>query len=90
MTKKVNISLAAELFDDYSEVVPVFGQGCNYITGYGVENMTIFIEACVEIDDDEKDEIEEKTFECQYESMARTCNIRAYNGIDLISSDYSE
>lgn len=67
----------SEVFDDLAEVVEIFGQGCNYPTGKGVNGFQVDFEVIAV-----KDEAV-KAFYVVFQSDDRTDNIKAYSGIEM-------
>lgn len=67
-------------------------KGCNYRTKFGVSGLIVLIDTSVEMNNNANYYFEKEKslhhFTCQYESERRTDNIRAYNGVDMESSEY--
>ena len=70
--------LKTESFTDNAEVVSIYGQGCSYETKKGVDGFQIDFD--IEVTND-KEEIQE--FHVVYQSMERSCNMMAYNGVEM-------
>lgn len=87
MTNIVKITTSVnEIYDDDAYITEVFGQGCNYRTKFGVNCFIVTLDVKVSSSMDDKIH----NFTCQYESEDRFNNIKAYNGVDMESSDYGE
>lgn len=81
-SKTIHIKASVSLrLDSEACISEIYGQGCNYRTKFGVSNLIVLIGASVEMNN------KAYNFICRYENEARTDNIRAYNGIDMESSD---
>lgn len=66
-----------EIFDDFAEMVPVFGQGCNYPTGNGVNGYHVTAQVDVTHGG------EARSFTLVLQSEERTDNIQAYSGYEM-------
>ena len=73
--------LNQETFTDYAQVVDIFGQGCNYPTKKGVEGFQVDFD--IEVTNDTG---ETQQFHVVYQSLERSDNIMAYNGVEMTAA----
>ena len=81
-TDKAMIKILSELVNcDYAELVEIFGQGCNYPTGRGVEGFE------VQFDVEAMNNLgKTRCYTVVYQSKERTDNMRAYNGYEMATA----
>lgn len=84
--------LKTETFVDAAEIVPKYGQGCNYETGKCVEGFQVDFDIKVSLKSGES-----KQFHIVFQSLDRSDNLRAYSSSEMstagkygCSSDESE
>ncbi|WP_128080759.1 hypothetical protein [Salinivibrio costicola] len=69
-----------ETCDDFAEIVDVYGQDCNNPTGKGVEGFQVDFDVLAIKGD------KEKSFHIVFQTMERSDNLRAYNGIEMATA----
>jgi hypothetical protein len=77
MTKNTFVILSVEKYTDYAKIAEVYGQGCNYVTKLGIDGFQV----------DFLVKINEEKFNISFQTIERTDNIRAYNGVEMALSD---
>lgn len=79
-TKKGNSLeiLKTETFVDYAEIVPKYGQGCNYETGKCVEGFQVDFDINVTLKSGNS-----KNFHIVFQSLDRSDNMRAYGSCEM-------
>lgn len=75
-----SITFSGENFTDFARIVPIYGQGCSYPTGYGVDGFQVNYDAQVD------NGLEEKTYHLVLQSLDRQDNIMAYNGCEMAAA----
>lgn len=71
----------AENFDDFAALTPIYGQGCNYPTKYGVDGFQVNYTVLA------NNGIESKEFEIVAQNLDRSDNIMGYNGVEMTSAN---
>lgn len=66
-----------EIFDDFAHMTPIYGQGCNYVTRYGVNGFQVNHDVLID------NGIEQKAFHLVTQSLDRSDNIQGYNGVEM-------
>lgn len=70
--------LKTETFEDYAEIVPKYGQGCNYETGKCVEGYQVDFDIVVTLKSGNS-----KNFHIVFQSLDRSDNMRAYSSSEM-------
>ena len=68
------------VFDDYAQIVDIFGQGCNYVTKRGVEGFQ------VDFDIISFRHGVKREFHLVYQSVERTDNLLSYSGFEMTTA----
>lgn len=76
-----SITFSGENFTDFARIVPIYGQGCSYPTGYGVDGFQVNYDAQID------NGLEEKTYHLVLQNLNRDDNIMAYNGYEMASAE---
>lgn len=76
-----SITFSGENFTDFARIVPIYGQGCSYPTGYGVDGFQVNYDAQIDSG------LEEKTYHLVFQSLDRHDNMMAYNGYEMASAE---
>lgn len=71
---------SAEEFTDYAKIMPIYGQGCTYPTGYGVDGFQVDYDVDITANDDTQ------SFHLVLQSLDRSNNMMGYNGVEMTSA----
>lgn len=63
--------------DDFAQMTPIYGQGCNYATGYGVDGLQIDYDVSIFNGQEIKD------FHLVMQTLDRSNGMMAYNGVEM-------
>jgi len=75
--KKCNFKVLSEYeFTDFARIVDIYGQGCNYPTGRGVDGFQV----------DFLIKVKGKEFNISFQSEDRTDNMYTYHGFEMTTS----
>ncbi len=78
------IIIEESVFTDDAEIVDIYGQGCNYSTGKGVEGFQVDYDIVAFNENGE-----EEAFHLIYQSSDRSDNRMAYSGYEMQSINYA-